>query len=53
MKYGDGDEIVGIGDFLAIIGLWGACQDQCCLADLDLDGEVGILDLLILLGNWG
>ena len=54
VKYGDidGDGIVGIGDFLAIIGLWGACQDQCCLADLDLDGVVGIGDFLIVLGNW-
>ncbi len=24
-----------------------------CLADLDIDGTVGILDLLTLLANWG
>ncbi len=24
-----------------------------CPADLDCDGEVGVLDLLQLLGNWG
>ena len=24
-----------------------------CLGDLDGDGNVGVIDLLILLGNWG
>ncbi len=28
------------------------CQ-VCCLADLDCDGDVGVPDLLILLGSWG
>lgn len=38
VRYGDidGDGEVGIADFLKIIGLWGSCTDQCCLADLDL-----------------
>ncbi len=49
----DGDGIVGIVDFLALLADWGACTQTCCIADLDLDGDVGINDLLILLGNWG
>lgn len=55
VKFGDidGDGEVGIGDFLAIIGLWGPCTETCCLADLDLDGTIGIIDFLFVLGNWG
>ncbi len=49
----DGDGIVGIVDFLALLAVWGSCVDQCCLADLDLDGDVGISDFLSLLGSWG
>jgi len=49
----DGDGIVGIVDFLALLDDWGSCVEQCCLADLDLDGNVGIIDFLLLLGNWG
>ena len=49
----DGDGIVGIVDFLALIGAWGSCSDCTnCPADFDGDCSVGILDLLILLGNW-
>ena len=49
----DGDGIVGITDFLWLLGAWGPC-DECahCPADLDSDCEVGITDFLILLGNW-
>ena len=49
----DGDGIVGIADFLALLGAWGSCSD-CgnCPADLDADCSVGIGDLLILLANW-
>ncbi len=53
----DGDGIVGMVDFLAMLGAWGSCSDcgtpAACPADLDGDCSVGILDLLILLGNWG
>ena len=54
VRYGDidGDGMVGIGDFLAVIGGWGPCPDTCCLADLDLDGFVGIAEFLIVIGNW-
>ncbi len=49
----DGDGIVGIVDFLALLANWGTCERGCCLADLDIDGDVGITDFLILLGHWG
>ncbi len=50
----DGDGIVGMVDFLALLGAWGPCSDcGTCQADFDGDCSVGILDLLILLGNWG
>jgi hypothetical protein len=45
----DGDGLVGITDFLALLGQWGTCGS----ADFDGDGEVGINDFLELLGNWG
>jgi len=52
----DGDGIVGMVDFLALLAAWGTCSDCCtpdaCPADFDGDCSVGILDLLILLGNW-
>ncbi len=50
----DGDGIVGMVDFLALLAAWGSCSD-CgnCPADFDGDCSVGILDMLILLGNWG
>jgi len=52
----DGDGIVGMVDFLALLEAWGSCSDcstpQACPADFDGDCSVGILDLLILLGNW-
>ncbi len=50
----DGDGIVGMADFLALLEAWGSCSDcGTCPADFDGDCSVGILDLLILLGNWG
>ncbi len=50
----DGDGVVGILDFLALLGDWGPCGDcENCPADLDGDCVVGILDFLLLLGNWG
>ena len=48
----DGDGIVGIVDFLALLADWGACAEACCLADLDIDGSVGNFDLFLLLGKW-
>ncbi len=50
----DGDGIVGMVDFLALLSEWGSCSDcGYCAADFDGDCTVGILDMLILLGNWG
>ena len=50
----DGNCIVGIQDFLALLASWGMCPAPPaeCPADLDGDGLVGILDFLALLGNW-
>ncbi len=50
----DGDGVVGVTDFLALLGAWGACTDppDPCPADLDGDDNVGVTDLLNLLGNW-
>ena len=47
----DGDGSVGIGDFLMVLGAWGANPGHP--ADFDNDGIVGITDFLIVLGNWG
>jgi hypothetical protein len=49
----DGDGIVGIADFLALLGSWGPCGDTCGPEDIDGDGTVGITDVLVLLANWG
>ncbi len=51
----DGDGIVGILDFLALLAAWGPCDEPCppsCAADLDDDCDVGIVDFLLLLANW-
>ena len=48
----DGDAVVGIIDFLMLLGAWGPCPPGDCPADLDGDGVVGIVDLLTLLANW-
>ena len=50
----DGDGVVGILDFLQLLGEWGPCPvpPAACPGDLDGDGDVGILDFLMLLGNW-
>jgi hypothetical protein len=46
---GDGDGSVGVVDFLALLGEWGAVGAPC---DFDGDG-VGVVDFLDLLANWG
>jgi hypothetical protein len=51
----DGDGVVGIVDFLLLLGVWGPCPAPCppaCLGDLDGDCEVGVTDFLMLLANW-
>ncbi len=50
----DGDDIIGITDFLGLLGSWGPVgTTTAMIADLDADGTVGITDLLIMLANWG
>jgi hypothetical protein len=48
----DGDNVVGVDDFGALMDCWSSSDEPCCLADLDLDGIVGVVDFLILLANW-
>jgi hypothetical protein len=50
----DGDGVVGIGDFLLMLAMWGPCPEPCppCPADLNADCDVGVVDFLILLSNW-
>ncbi len=51
----NGDGVVGIGDFLFLLGNWGPCPLPCpphCPADFNGDCQVGIEDFLIVLGNW-
>jgi hypothetical protein len=47
----DGDEVVGITDFLTLLKAWGPNPGHP--ADIDGDGEVGINDFLELLAHWG
>jgi hypothetical protein len=51
----DGDDIVGVSDFLLLLASWGPCPDPCppfCVGDLDGDCSVGVTDFLLLLANW-
>ena len=49
----NGDGVVGITDFLALLAAWGPCADcDDCPADFDGDCTVGVTDMLILLANW-
>jgi hypothetical protein len=45
----DGDGIVGINDFLALLAVWGTDNHD---ADFNGDGIVDIQDFLALLANW-
>lgn len=47
----NGDSVVGIVDFLQLLGMWGTCPGGP--PDFDADGNVGILDFLALLAAWG
>ena len=44
----DGDNTVGIGDFLIVLGSWGEPG-----GDTNGDGTTDILDFLAVLGSWG
>jgi subtilisin family serine protease len=45
----DGDWVVGINDFLALLADWDLTDSP---ADLDENGVVGISDLMILIASW-
>ncbi len=47
----DGDSVVAIEDFLALLAAWGTSPKGP--PDLDGDGTVGIVDFLLLLEHWG
>ncbi len=47
----DGDGMVGVTDFLELLGQWGT--DPGGPPDLDGNGDVGITDFLELLTRWG
>ena len=50
----DDSGVVGVADFLELLGTWGACPPVGdCPADFDGSGDVGVSDFLKLLGNWG
>ena len=47
----NGDGIVTIADLLALNQCIGSGDPDCCLADLDADGEVGMPDRLLLINR--
>ena len=47
-QYGFGEE--DVEDLLEMLAQWGSCNR--CAADLNDDGAVNTIDLLLLLGNW-
>jgi hypothetical protein len=47
------DGVVSLDDFETLLNCWSSSDERCCLPDLDLDGNVGVVDFLILLANWG
>ncbi len=47
----NGDGTVTIADLFALNQCMGSGDPGCCVADLDLDGEVGVLDAMLLLTN--
>ena len=44
----DGDGIVGINDYLIVMGTWGGPE-----GDTNGDGTTDIADFLAVIGNWG
>ncbi|MHC4766006.1 MAG: hypothetical protein ACYTF2_12945 [Planctomycetota bacterium] len=51
----DGNGVVDVIDFLALLAAWGPCPDPCppsCAADFDDNCQVDVLDFLIQLANW-
>ncbi len=46
----DGDGEIGTSDLLAIIDMWGVCEN--CSEDVNGDFLVDVTDLYIVIGNW-
>lgn len=46
------DGIVDAADLAILLGAWGTCVADCCLADLNVSGTVDAADLAVLLGTW-
>ena len=48
--FGDinGDGVIRMADLIALVGCMGSSDPDCCIADLDLDGVVGLSDRLLL-----
>ncbi|MHC4126688.1 MAG: C25 family cysteine peptidase [Planctomycetota bacterium] len=44
----NGDDVVGVGDFLLLLAAWGTPD-----GDIDGDGDTGVTDFLQLLSQWG
>ena len=50
----DGDCRVRVPDLLSLLAAWGPCSRRSgCPADLNNDGTVNELDLVLLIVNWG
>ncbi len=50
----DGDCRVRVPDLLTLLAAWGPCSPKLdCPADLNNDGTVNQLDLVLLIENWG
>jgi hypothetical protein len=48
--------VVNVFDLLALISIRGPCDEQCpdtCAGDLDHSGSVDVLDLPLVISNWG
>ncbi|MFO0873386.1 MAG: hypothetical protein U0575_05385 [Phycisphaerales bacterium] len=48
----NGDGIVNGADLGLLLGAWGPCPSNCCVADVDSSGGVDGADLGLLLGAW-
>ena len=49
----NGDKTVDDFDLEILLFCWGSCCGNCCAADFDSSGDVGVSDLLDLLDHWG
>lgn len=48
------DDMVNVGDLLAVITAWGPCPSQVrCVGDIDDDDDVDVADLLGVITAWG